>query len=236
MKRIHILTAVALMAGLILTGFGRAQDARLPFKGTIRYKIAYESEQIPAEQLAAQPASAVIKLSDTKLLMDTKATKTILNADENRSYTLINLAGMGLGKYVITETAEEMRDTSDMQNYVLTPTDETKSIHGYTAKKAVGSYRTPQAEMTFEVYYVENFCPAFFNLIESSFIGLDGFPLAYTVRMRSVQGVTMSTAFTVEAMTYEEPDTKGFNIPKSYQTISESELQRIVEEFMSAFE
>lgn len=236
MKRICLWSGLLLTLGMLSLNGAKAQEAVKPFKGTIQYKIAYESAQIPAEQLAAQPSSAVVKITDTKMLMDTKVAKAIFNADENRSYNLINLSGMGLGKYVIIETAEEMRDTTEMQNYVLQPTDETKAIQGYTAKKAVGSYLTPQAEMTFEVYYVEGFCPAFFNLIEGSFIGLDGFPLEYTITMKSVQGITMTTTFTTESLQYGETDPKTFNIPKSYQKVSEAELQQIVEEFMSAFE
>lgn len=236
MKRICFWSGLLLSFGILSMGSVKAQKAEKPFKGTIQYKIAYESDQVPAEQLAAQPSSAIVKITDTKMLMDTKVAKAVFNADENRSYNLINLSGMGLGRYVIIETADEMRDTAEKRNYVLTLTDETKTIHGYTAKKAMGSYLTPQAEMSFVVYYVENFCPAFFNLVEGSFIGLDGFPLEYTVTMKSVQGITMTTTFTPESLQYGETDPKAFNIPKSYQKVSEAELQQMLEEFMSAFE
>lgn len=210
--------------------------AVLPFRGTIRYDIHYESPDIPAEQLSAQPASAIVKILDTKMLLDTKVTKTIFNADENRAYNLINLSAMGLGRYQLTETAEDMRDTSEKQNYVLRPTDETKPIFGYTAKKAVGSYTSPEAEVTFEVWYVEHFCTPFFNLMENSFIDLDGFPLEYELSMHSVQGIRMTTRFSVRELQYGDTDAAAFHIAKSYQTVSEAELQQILEDFMSAFE
>ncbi|MDE6440997.1 MAG: hypothetical protein K2K51_08285, partial [Bacteroidales bacterium] len=176
-------------------------------------------------------------ISDTKLLMSTEVAKAILNAEENRAYNLLNLSHIGLGKYVIVETLDEMQDTGDVRNYALKPTGETKTIHGYTAKRAIGSYQTPQADMSFEIYYVEDFCPAFFNYVEGSFIGLDGFPLAYSVTMKNhMQDVTVKTVFTPEKLQYGDIDPKAFNIPKAYQAVTEDELRQMVEEFMSAFE
>ena len=235
MRKIGLFLCLPMMA---LFGLGRvaAQEAVKPFQGTIQYKITYESD-LPAEELAQMPQSAEIKISDTKLLMNTEAAKAILNAEENRAYNLLNLSRIGLGKYVIVETLDEMRDTGDVRNYVLKTTGETKTIHGYTAKRAVGSYETPQADMSFEIYYVEDFCPAFFNYVEGSFIGLEGFPLAYSVTMKNhMQDVTVKTVFTPESLQYGTTDPKAFNIPKAYQTVTEDELRQMVEEFMSAFE
>ncbi|MDE6113044.1 MAG: hypothetical protein K2G46_06550 [Bacteroidales bacterium] len=226
------------LLSMTLCGLSRvaAQEAVKPFKGTIQYKITYESD-LSAEELAQMPQSAEIKISDTKLLMSTEVAKAILNADENRAYNLLNLSRIGLGKYVIMETLDEMRDTGDVRNYVLKPTGEMKTIHGYMAKQAIGSYQTPQADMSFEIYYVEDFCPAFFNYVEGSFIGLEGFPLAYSVTMKNhMQDVTLKTVFTPESLQYGEIEPKTFNIPKTYQTVKEDELRQMVEEFMSAFE
>lgn len=235
MKKLSLTICLLSMAFFGLSRIS-AQEAVKPFKGTIQYKISYESN-LPAEELALMPQSAEIKISDTKLLMSTEAAKAILNADENRAYNLLNLSRIGLGKYVIMETLDEMRDTGDVRNYMLKPTGETKTIHGYTAKQAVGSYQTPQADMSFEIYYVEDFCPAFFNYVEGSFIGLEGFPLAYSVTMKNhMQDVTVKTVFTPESLQYGETDPKTFNIPKAYQTVSEDELRQMVEEFMSSFE
>lgn len=213
-----------------------AADATLPFKGTIQYKIAYESTQIPAEQLAAQPASATVKMTDTKLLMDTKVIKSVFNADDHLVYNMMNLSGIGLGKFVIVKTAAEMRDTSEMQDYELKPTDETKHIFGYTARKATGSWQTPEAEVHFELWYVEHFCPEFFHLIKPSFINLNGFPLEYTMSLKSQGGLTLKTSFTVEKMQYGEIEPSVFNIPAAYRQLTEAELQHMLEDLASALE
>lgn len=210
-------------------------NASLPFKGTIQYKIAYESTMIPAEQLAAQPTSAIVKMTDTKMLMDTKVVKSIFNADDRLAYNMLNLSGIGLGKFVIIKTAAEMRDTADIRDYVLQPTDETKNIFGYTARKAVGSWQTPEAEVDFELWYVERFCPDFFHLIQPSFIHLSGFPLEYTMNLKSDE-LTVKTSFTVEKMQYGEIEPTVFNIPAAYRQVTEAELQQMLDELSSAFE
>lgn len=211
-------------------------ELTLPFKGTIQYKITYESTQIPAEQLAAQPASAIVKMTDTKMLMDTKVVKSIFNADDRLAYNMLNLSGIGLGKFVILKTEAEMRDTADIRDYVLQPTDETKNIFGYTARKAVGSWLTPEAEVHFELWYVENFCPDFFHLIQPSFIQLNGFPLEYTMSMKNGEELTLKTGFTVEKMQYGEIEPTVFNVPAAYRQVTEAELQQMLEELSSAFE
>ena len=212
------------------------KEGVLPFKGTIEYKVEYKTADnqpmpVPAE---AQPNTATVQISDTKLLMDAGAIKTILNTDEKRAYNLLNYTGMGIGKYVITATEEELRNMEGMTNYVYNPTGEVKTILGYRVKKATGSFSTPQASMSFEVWYVENFCHPFLNLVKNMFIGIQGFPLEYTMTMKTEHGYSEVVTYTVNKMTYGALDPKIFNIPAGYQRVTETELHKIMEDYMSA--
>ena len=210
------------------------KEGILPFKGTIEYKVAYKAGNQPMPVSAnAQPGTATVQISDTKLLMEAGAIKTILNADEKRAYNLLNYTDMGISKYVITATEEELRNVEGMTNYVYTPTGEVKTILGYRVKKATGSFSTPQASMSFEVWYVENFCHPFLNLVKNMFIGIQGFPLEYTMTMKTSQGYEETVVFTVDKITYGETAPKTFNIPSGYQRVTETELKKIMDDYMS---
>lgn len=210
------------------------KEGILPFKGLIEYKVEYKVGNQPMPiPTNAQPGTATVQISDTKLLMEAGAIKTILNADEKRAYNLLNYTDMGISKYVITATEEELRNVEGMTNYVYNPTGEVKTILGYRVKKATGSFSTPQTSMSFEVWYVENFCPPFFNLVKNMFVGIQGFPLEYTMTMKTIQGYEETVVFTVDKITYGETDPKTFNIPSGYQRVTEAELKKIMDDFMS---
>lgn len=214
-----------------------AQKEIVPFKGTIKYKISHQSEQLDAATLAQQPQQSVVKISDTKLLVDNQAAKIVLDATEKKVYSLINLSQMGLGKYVVAETEEDLKNIKNMSDYIVTPTEETKVVQGYTTKKTIGSYITPEATVSFEAYCIKGLCPDFFRNIDNSFIKLDGFPLEYVMTIKNnANGMTIKSTSTIESMTVETIDPKEFVIAKSYKATTQDELRKIIEEYMQAFQ
>lgn len=210
------------------------KEGVLPFKGTIEYKVEYKTGEIPMMPTEAKPSTATVQISDTKLLMDAGPIKSILNADEKRSYNLLNYTAMGIGKYVLAITEDELRHIPGITNYVFNTTNETKTILGYKAQKSVGSFTTPQASLSFEVWCVDKFCHPFFNLVKNMFVGIESFPLEYTMTMRTPQGYEETVIFTVSKMNYGNLDAQLFMIPRDYKRVTEAELQKIMEDFMSS--
>ncbi|MEG1498858.1 MAG: hypothetical protein RSA02_00420 [Bacteroidales bacterium] len=224
MKKINVMVII----GLSLISFTiRAQQAKLPFIGTINYQISYKSDVIPAATLAQQPTEAVVKISEEKLVMDAKTAKVIVDAQMKKLYKLLNLNMMGLGKYVLEENETILNDTTQKANATLNITKETKIINGYTTTKAIGSYLTPQGKVDYTVYFIPNFCNPFFKYLVNTFASLNAFPLEYTIVTPQ-----FSTTFTVKSMVYDSLDPKDFLIPKSYKPITQAELEEEVQGMM----
>lgn len=231
MKTIRILL-LSVLATVFSFGL-HAQDAKLPFTGTVQYRIAYESEMASKEQLAQQPAIATLRMGLEKAVFSMAEQKALADATTKEVHSLINLSSMGLGKYHMLETeAELQQEIESMQNVKIETTEETKNIFGYTAKLIKGSYKEGNIAIEMDIWCVEGFCQPFLaNATQANLPGLPGFPLEYTVKTPD-----MSMAFTVHKLTNEEVNPKYFNIPSAYKASTKEQMQKDIMEFMQSMQ
>lgn len=209
---------------------GKAQDAPMPFTGSIQYNIKNTSDMLPPEHLAQLPTSASIKMSKDKMVFEqADGNKAIVDAATNEIHTLANLSMMGLGKYHIIESvAETAADTASIQGAKLTATGQSKIIKGYTAYEYTATIKGEQGSVDLSIWCVPDFCNPAFNWATQVAIGqLNGFPLEYSLKTAAY---TMD--FVVGKLHYGDVDEKAFAIPKSYKPSTAEEMQKDVEEFM----
>ncbi|MCH5243575.1 MAG: hypothetical protein J1F29_01610 [Lentimicrobiaceae bacterium] len=208
----------------------RAQEAgKLPFTGTVQYRIAYESETVPAEQLAQQPAIAKLQMALDKVIFSMAENKILADANTHQVHTLVNLSAYGLGKYHLLQNEAELQEQfAELSDIKIEPTEETKNIFGYTAKLVKGGYKAGNTPIAIDIWIVENFCDQFFvSVTQAEIPGLQGFPLEYTVKTPD-----MTMTFTAHKLTYEELSPKTFNIPSSYKASTKEQMQKDLMEFM----
>lgn len=220
--------------GTTLLGMGKAQEAKLPFEGTIQYRIAYESPLIPQEQLAQQPQVATLRVLGEKALFSMAEQKVLADASTKELHTLVNLSAMGIGKYHIVETQAELQEESDQtQNIKVEKTSDTKTIFGYTAHLTKVSYKEGNTSVEMDVWSVDGFCDPFLNHASQAggIKDMEGFPLEYTLKTPD-----MTMAFTVHKLTSEIVNEKYFNIPSSYKASTKEEMQKDIQEVMRAFQ
>ena len=193
---------------------GKAQDAPMPFTGSIQYNIKNTSDMLPPEHLAQLPTSASIKMSKDKMVFEqADGNKAIVDAATNEIHTLANLSMMGL-----------------IQGAKLTATGQSKIIKGYTAYEYTATIKGEQGSVDLSIWCVPDFCNPAFNWATQVAIGqLNGFPLEYSLKTAAY---TMD--FVVGKLHYGEVDEKAFAIPKSYKPSTVEEMQKDVEEFMKA--
>ncbi|MCM1169685.1 MAG: hypothetical protein NC324_07085 [Bacteroides sp.] len=231
MKTLRIIALAALTA-VFSTGL-RAQQAVLPFTGTVQYSIAYESPIIPQEQLAQQPQIASLRMAADKAVFSMAEQKALADATTKEVHSLINLSSMGLGKYHMVETeAELQQQMQEMQNVKVEETEETKTIFGYTAKLTKAAYKEGNTSVEMEIWTVENFCDPFLSRATQGEVpGLKGFPLEYKVKTPD-----MTVNFTVRKLTNEEVNPKYFSIPSSYKASTKEQMQKDIQEFMQSMQ
>lgn len=232
MKNIKLFLASLLGLMMAFTNL-KAQDAQLPFNGTIQYRIAYESPSVPPEQLAQQPQIASLRILGQKAVFSMADQKALADASTKEVHTLVNLSSMGLGKYHLTETEAELNeDLEKVENIKTESTEETKLISGYTAKLTKASYKEGNTSIEMEIWTVDGFCDPFLvNATQANLPGLKGFPLEYTVK---TPDITMT--FSVHKLTNEEVNAKYFNIPSSYKASTAEQMQKDIQEFMRSMQ
>lgn len=224
---------LSLLTTVFCVGLHAQDTGKLPFTGTVQYRIAYESEIVPKEQLAQQPQIATLRMSADKAVFSMAEQKALADASTKELHSLVNLSSMGLGKYHMVETeAKLQQQMEEMKGVELEETEETKLISGYTAKLSKASYKEGNTSIEMDIWTVENFCnPFLMNATQANLPGLQGFPLEYTIKTPD-----MSLTFTVHKLSNEEVNPKYFNIPSSYKASTEEEMKKDIQEFMQSMQ
>ena len=207
------------------------QAQQIPFIGTIQYRISYQSEIIPQEQLAQSPQIATLRMGTTKAIFSMSEEKTLADAETKTVYSLINLSQLGLGKYRI-ETSEAELKEDDGIDIKLEATGQTKEIFGYTAQEVLCRTKIQGASVEINAWCVADFCDPFLIYTSQADVpGLPGFPIEYTITTPDI-----SMTFNVHKLTTEEVNPKYFSIPASYKLSTKEKMAADIQEAMQALQ
>jgi GLPGLI family protein len=213
---------LALSASLLFAATISAQK-KPAFEGVINYAISFENSGLPPqalEMLKGAESTVYIKNDKRRVDVSTAMQSTSSVVDNKTKSILTTMEVMGQ-KYLIKSTEADLKKEKEAAPQTsIKYIDETKEIAGYKCKKAEVTTKSKDGkEDMFVVYYTEEIPAA---ETKSTFDGLKGFPLDYTVSQGGIK-MTFSTKTIVKEPV---PDSK-FELSKDgYKETTLEELQK----------
>ncbi len=224
MKKIILSTLIIATIFLFAINNSYAQKKK-DFKGIITYNITYKGDIDPAT-LAQQPKEVTIKILDNKQKMEIisgpAVITTIIDGDKKHSVMLFDVMGQKFAVKLEQKDIEEKLEENPKLtiNYL----DETKTIAGYTCKKAevITKEEDSEEENKITVYYSEDIGANADINYGSQFNGLKGFPLEYVTSTNDME-ITFS-ASKIEKKKIKDTE---FLIPSDFKEVTQDELQEM---------
>lgn len=207
---------------ILMTMVVSAWAGQKSFQGVVTYKITYPSSKFSESQLAMFPKVMTITIKGDKAKSEIQtpmgAQIEITNYTDKNRVGLINMMGQ---KYAIHETTEEiMEEMKDKPVPEVQITGETKTIAGYTCKKAVVTVDERGSKSNYEVWFSEDFGAQNPNFDNPLYKDINGVLLEFS--MVTSQFTMVFTAISVEKMNISN---KEFDIPSDYTITTKEELQ-----------
>lgn len=195
---------------------GANVNAQSSFEGKITMKIEYEEvpeEYEPYMSMFAKEAITYVKGNKTRSEQASTmgSNVTIMNGETGEGVLLSSMMGQKIAMKMNDSTSK----SADTLKPVITYSNETKEIAGYKCKKAELKYGE---EDPIEVWYTEELETGG----KSSFSGLKGTPMQYTV---SERGMVM--VMTVTNVSKETVSDDKFIVPEGYTYKTKEELMKM---------
>ena len=219
MKKTIFFIAILFCAFFLNMNYGTSGK---PFEGVITFKITYPDNKFSESQMAMFPKILTVSIKGTKsrtdLQMSGMNTIEITDYTEKTKVKLLNMMGQ---KYAIQETAEEIE--AEMKNESqgeVQLSNETKTIAGYTCKKAIVTVNDDGSKTTYEVWYSEEFGSTNVNFDNPLYKDIKGVLLEFS--MITPQFTMQFSAVSVEKQSIPS---KEFEIPADYTITTKEELK-----------
>jgi GLPGLI family protein len=192
------------------------------FEGVITYKISYPDSKFTESQLAMFPKLMTVSVKGTK--SKTEMSTGMGNQTEITDYaekTKISLLDLMGQKYAIKQTAEEIKKEMEKEPAAKVElTNETKSIAGYTCKKALVTAEEDGEKTVFEVWFTNDLGTKDVNFDNPLYKEIDGVLMEFV--MKTPQ---FSMKFTVSSVEKKTVPDKDFEIPADYKITTKEELK-----------
>ena len=206
------------LGGLIGTAFCMPKS----FEGVITYKITYPDNKFTESQLAMFPKVMTITVKGDNARSEFQTPMVvqieITNYTNKTKVGLINMMGQ---KYAIQQSAEEIqKEISNSPQGQVKVTGETKTIAGYSCKKAVVTVDDDGTKTTYEVWFNNEFGAFNSNFDNPMYKDINGVLLEFTM-------VTPQFSMVFSAISVEKKNvsSKEFEIPAEYTITTKEELQ-----------
>jgi hypothetical protein len=222
MKRL-IVYSIAFVLSLSIR-VATAQDKLKEGKAT--FEISYpDAEEMNDQMLAMMPKESVNYFKDGKtrseVTMGYGTMITIYDPDKKESYLCMDMMGK---KTAIKSTDEELeKQRSEMGDYDVKLSDDTKKIAGYVCKKATVTMKKEGDSNSFEVWYTTDL-PHNPNS-KYAWKGIDGYSMEFTLEQKSMNGnIKMKLVCTkVEKATVTDDMLK---VPDGYTVMTADEMKK----------
>ncbi len=216
------------LAMLISTVHLSAQ--KRPFTGRVTYEIQMNLDGLPAEAAGMLPTSMTTFISADKLKTEVHTMlgvqSTIMDLNEKTIITLMEVMGQ---KLAIVDTYESLtKDQKVQPEYIVSETGETKTIAGYTAKKALIKSISDNGDEILhgKAWFTDalNIHPNI-NFNKLIYSAINGLLLEYEMDA----GNNIKMKLTATEISSERLRPAIFAIPDDYEIITRAELSRRIE-------
>ncbi len=192
---------IALLTAVVLP----AAAQKTMNEGKLVFEISYPNSDIPDQQMAMMSMGmgmTTVVISDNKAKVAT---------------TLMDV----MGNKIATKSTEAdiEKQNAEQGDFKVQVTDETKTIAGYTCKKAVV---TDSDGETSDIYFCEDIKLEGGNWSQKQFKDINGFPLMYSFKQR---GINMQ--MTATKISAEKVDDSKFTIPSDYKEMTQEEMRKM---------
>jgi len=227
-KLIYILL---LFTGLTLLN-SCGHDADDKSEGIITYKISYPKMDKGNFMLDFMPRKMVMKFQEdiyaTNLSAGMGMFKSSFICDKNNG-EFVQMVKLINKKYALQLDSEGIKKSIESRPALTVEhTNEVKNILGYNCKKAIVTVNNEKQD-AFTVFYTDqinmetpNWC--------NDFVDIDGVMLEYQYEKYDV-----CMRFTASKIEFKEIDDKVFELSKDYVLISESEMDKEMQEIFDSF-
>jgi hypothetical protein len=193
-----------------------------PFDGVITYKVSYPDSKLTEAQLNMAPKVMTVSVKGSKARTEMNIGGglmiEILDYMTKSKIALINMMGQ---KFAIKQTKQELdKENADQPKGTVNVTNETKSIVGYTCKKAIVTSEEDGVKTTFEVWFTEELGGKDSNFDNPLYKDINGVMLEFT--LKTPQAAMKFTATSIEKKTLSAKD---FEIPADYTLTTQEELK-----------
>ncbi|MBL7928460.1 MAG: DUF4412 domain-containing protein [Bacteroidia bacterium] len=191
-------------------------------EGKLVFEISYPNSDIPDQQMAMMPTEMVmyIKKDKSRMEMSMGMGMTTVVITDNKAKVATTLMDV-MGNKIATKSTEAdiEKQSAEQGNFKVQVTDETKTIAGYTCKKAVV---TDSEGETSDIYFCEDIKMEGENWAQKQFKDIKGFPLMYTMKQRG-----MNMQMTATKISAEKVDDSKFAIPADYKEMTQEEMRKM---------
>ncbi|MEI6899056.1 MAG: DUF4412 domain-containing protein [Bacteroidota bacterium] len=220
MKRISKVFALVLLMAVSFPILVHA--AGKPFEGVITYKISISDSKFSESQLAMFPKTMTVSVKGTKSRTELNSGMgTQIEITDYTDKTKISLLNMMGQKYAIKQTAAdiEKENTKEPKGKVEI-TSETKTIAGYSCKKALVTTEEDGEKTVFEVWFSEDFGMKEMNFDNPLYKDINGALMEFTQKTPQ-----FSMKFSVSSIEKKSVPAKDFEIPSDYKITTKEELK-----------
>ena len=207
---------------ILLFMVSAALVAGKPFEGVITYKISYPDSKFTEAQLNMFPKVMTVSIKGSKARTEMNVgggvTIEIVDYVAKMKISLINMMGQ---KYAIKQTQQDIeKENADQPKGTVNVTNETKSIAGYTCKKAIVTTEEDGVKSTFEVWFTEELGGKEANFDNPIYKDINGVMLEFIIKTPQITMKLSTTSVEKKAVS-----AKDFEIPADYPLTTKEELK-----------
>lgn len=190
-------------------------------------KITFEIEMNNAEEmndqmLAMMPKEMTVFFKDGKSRgeMNMMGGKVISITDSKAGETVSCMDIMGRKQAIKTTKQDAEKEKSQMGEYDVKITDDTKEIAGYKCKKAIITFKNSQdKEGSMDIWFTNELEAS--NSEKYAWKGIDGYMMEFSVDQRG-----MAMKFTCTEVKKEAVSDDLFKIPEGYTVMTQEEAMK----------